>query len=670
MSIAHATTSRFPAYPLIAHDPFFSLWSFSDQLNGDTPRHWTGSPVGCKGLILIDGHRYSWLGTADNVEAMPQTQRRITPTRSIYTFEANGVAFTATFTTPALLDELDLLSRPVTYLDWHIASTDKAQHKVSVEIEFNGDICVNEPGEPTRAARHEYNRLALLSQSSAQPQMLARSGDNRRIEWGHFYLACNRRSNVRMSILHSDQCQQMFFKQGTLQSMDDMTDPAFLTEEEKKNNYSVAAARSFRVSPEKAASTFLMLAYDDVYAIEYLHKRLVAYWRRNGLSFADMLLAAEAEHDHIVAKCAQFDDWMLSATLAQGGTNYASLCAISYRQSIAAHKLVASPEGLPYFFSKENFSNGCICTVDVTYPSAPLYLWLQPALLKGMLLPILDYVVSGRWPWPFAPHDLGQYPLANGQVYGGGEKTEVNQMPVEECGNMLILAAALLHFHHDTEFIARYWHIFKTWADYLLDKGYDPENQLCTDDFAGHLAHNTNLSLKAIMALGGCAQMATVVGDETAAANYRQAAEKAAERWQQDAYEPLTNCYRLAFDQANTWSQKYNLVWDKLLKLNLFPDEIAQRELQHYRSVQKTYGLPLDNRQDYTKLDWILWSACLTEDDDDFQQLLQPVSNFLAQTPQRVPVTDWYWAHNAQMRGFQARSVVGGVFLKMLYSIK
>ena len=85
-------------------------------------------------------------------------------------------------------------------------------------------------------------------------------------------------------------------------------------------------------------------------------------------------------------------------------------------------------------------------------------------------------------------------------------------MPVEECGNILILAAALAKFTDDLSFLRKYEPVFRKWAEYLADKGYDPENQLCTDDFAGHLAHNTNLSIKAILALGGWSIIAGMLG--------------------------------------------------------------------------------------------------------------------------------------------------------------
>lgn len=131
-------------------------------------------------------------------------------------------------------------------------------------------------------------------------------------------------------------------------------------------------------------------------------------------------------------------------------------------------------------------------TVNVTCPTSPFFLFFNPDILQAMLTPILEYAASARWKFPFAPHDIGRYPLANGQVYGGGENSDLNQMPVEECDNMLIMVTALCKVPSDTGYAHRYWDTLSTWANYLLDKGLDPENQLCTDHFAGHLAHNVD----------------------------------------------------------------------------------------------------------------------------------------------------------------------------------
>ena len=124
--------------------------------------------------------------------------------------------------------------------------------------------------------------------------------------------------------------------------------------------------------------------------------------------------------------------------------------------------------------------------------------------------------------------------------------------------------------------------------------------------------------------------------------------------------------YRLAFDKPGTWSQKYNLVWDKLLDIKLFPTEVAAKETSFYLTKLNRFGLPLDNRKEYTKLDWEIWTATLSESPADFHALVSPIYEWLNNSPSRVPLTDWYWTTNGKQAGFQARSVVGGVYIKML----
>ena len=377
-----------------------------------------------------------------------------------------------------------------------------------------------------------------------------------------------------------------------------------------------------------------------------------------------MLNSAVKDYASLSARAEKFDTALEKELVAVGGEDYASLCILAYRQALSAHKLATDADGTLLFLSKENFSNGCIGTVDVTYPSAPLFLALNPALLKGMLTPILDYAGSPRWRFPFAPHDLGTYPKANGQVYGGGERDERDQMPVEECGNMLILVTALAKAENSIDYANHNWATLTKWAAYLKEKGLDPENQLCTDDFAGHLAHNANLSLKAIVAIGAYAQLCEKTGRTADAKTYRTAAQGMAKQWETMAKDG--DHYKLAFDRPGTWSQKYNLVWDDLLGLNLFPKSIARTEIAFYKKMQNKYGLPLDNRKDYTKLDWIIWTATMTENRTDFDAFVAPLAVWLNETPSRVPLTDWYDTKNGTQIGFQARSVVGGLYLPLL----
>ena len=407
-----------------------------------------------------------------------------------------------------------------------------------------------------------------------------------------------------------------------------------------------------------------MLAYDDLYAIEYFQRHERAWWKRKGAGIADLLRDARQQHDSLAERGAAFDTELMADLRSAGGEKYARLAALAYRQTLAAHKLVADADGSALFFPKENFSNGCIATVDVIYPSSPFTMLFSPRLLQAQLQPVMDYARMDRWPWPFAPHDLGTYPLANGQVYGGGERTETNQMPVEESGNMLLMVAALARVQGNAAFAEKYWPQLSKWAQYLKEKGLDPENQLSTDDFAGHLAHNANLSIKAILALGAYGLLADMTGRKQEAALYRQTAEEFAKKWIGLAAEG--DHYKLAFDQAGTWSQKYNLVWDKLLGLNLFPAEVTRKEISFYKTKLNRYGLPLDNRKDYTKLDWVVWTATLADNMSDFEAIVNGPYQFANDSPSRVPLTDWYDTMTGKQQGFQARSVVGGLFVKML----
>ena len=650
---------RPPAVPLVTYDPYFSIWSMSDKLTNTNTRHWTGAEQPLSGLLRIDGKTYRFMGaTPRQVAAMPQVSMQVSPLHTTYAFEEAGVSLNVTFFTPALAEDLDALSQPVTYLSWILRSTDGLPHSVTILLDVDPRVAVNSSDEAVTWGRLKASGLQVLSVGSRDQQVLNRAGDNLRIDWGYFYLAIPERENA--TLVASPDAISSFLSSGALPIADDMEMPL----QPRNGAAHLAVALPADVSASQSVSRHVLLAYNEIYSIEYLDRKLRPYWQRNGETPGSMLTQAEDRYAGLEERGRRFDETLTSDLEKVGGKEYAELGALAYRQTLAAHGFAADVDGTPMLFPKENFSNGCISTVDVLYPSSPFFLFFNPALLEAQLKPVLEYSALPRWKWPFAPHDLGTYPLADGQVYGGGELTEEDQMPVEESGNMLIMMDALGRAQGNWHLAEEYWPQLTKWADYLRDKGLDPENQLSTDDFAGHLAHNANLSIKAIEGLAAYAEIAAGLGKESISKEYAATAKQMATQW--ETMDKDGDHYKLAFDKPGTWSQKYNLVWDQLLDFNLFPASVRKTEISFYLQHLNLYGLPLDNRADYTKLDWELWTATLAGNSGDFQMFMNLIGKWINETPSRVPLTDWYDTKTGKMVGFQARSVVGGIFIKAL----
>lgn len=795
---------RAPAYPLVTIDPYTSGWSFTDQLNADQTRHWTGKPFPLLGVLRVDGTNYRFMGK-ENIPLRPvlstaklekwdasytekkpaanwfeatfndaswkkgkaafgtpemphlattwqsediwvrrtfdldedvagqtvylnyshddvfelyingkqvvstgntwkndvllelpadvkaslrkgknviaahchnttggayvdfglsvkmpdamffetaadQTHVTFTPTQTYYTFACGPVALKVIFTAPLLMDDLDLMSRPVNYISYQVESADGKAHDVQLYLEATSAWATNVPGQAVESAvilKPEGLQYAMTG--TVDQPVLQTKGDDVRIDWGHFYLAAPQKESVTFGASDFMSLKKEFAAAGSISRGRNIDDP--------NQEHSLAMVDNLG-SVKDAASGYAMIAYDDDYAIQYFNDNRMAYWKHNGqVSIDQVLLQASKDYDPVMQRCRTFDEQLMNDTRTAGGEQYAELCALVYRQILAAHKLVEDKNGNLLFFSKENFSNGSIGTVDITYPSSPLFLVYNPELLKGMMNFIFEYSESGRWQKPFAAHDVGTYPQANGQTYGG-------DMPVEESGNMLILTTAIALREGNADYAKKHWDVLTTWTNYLVEAGLDPENQLCTDDFAGHFAHNANLSIKAILGIAGYGKLAEMLGDQETADKYLKAAKEMAGKWKEMAIDG--DHYKLTFDQPGTWSQKYNLIWDKLLGLNIFDKDIATTEMAYYKTVQNTYGLPLDSRKTYTKSDWIMWTACLTGKMNDFNALVAPVYKYANETPSRIPLSDWHETTDATSVGFRARSVVGGYFMKVL----
>lgn len=645
---------RPPAVPLVTFDPYLSLWSEADHLNDDTTRHWTHREQALVSLIRVDGKTYRLMGKEPaETPPLPQVGLEVTPTRSRYTFRNTAIQVTMTFMTAALPTDLEVFSRPLSYITWTVRSMDGAAHKVSVYDSVSSQLAVNEPQEPVEWQRAPAGKLTTLRVGTKTQRVLGSSGDDHRIDWGYAYLAAPA-AQAQAAIGSAGTLESGFVASGSLPAQDDARMPRASNDAQPV----LAAVFDLGSVHSRAVSRHVLVAYDEIYAIKYFRKNLLPYWRRNGATAATMLQAAERDYPSLVKRCRRFDKALVADLTKAGGKAYAQVAALAYRECAAACGLAADASKQPLFFTKENTSNGDIATVDVFFPMAPLWLFVSPTLAKAMLVPILDYAASSHWKFPNAPHDLGTYPIARGTDDGG------EGMPVEESGNMLILCDAVAQAEGSAEFVTKWWPQLTQWAQYLEKYGLDPEEQLCTDDFMGHLAHNANLSVKAILGLAAYGDLCRLRGDAATAERFLAEAKTDAKHWMQVAEE--NGHSRLAFDKPGTWSQKYNLVWDRILGLNVFPSTVAQQEIATYKQMMQPYGVPLDSRTHLTKADWSYWSATLADNQKDFETLTQPIYNYLNATTTRDPIADSYMTDDVKSGGMHARPVVGGFFIKLL----
>lgn len=635
--------------PLVLHDPFFSLWSSADHLGDKDTTHWSGVRQKLLGIVEIDSKKFRFMGLAEDCEAIPQTAVDVTATATEFTFENEKLMLQVRFTSPVLLTDMVLVSRPCTYVD--LAVTKKVPCDVKLHVEAFRDLVTQ---QMVQVVGGVYNagtyRYTYMGRSNQQP--LGGSGDRVTIDWGYIYIAS---TQAGADLSYDEEAGKIGWN-GEIHGMEGALD--------------------------------FILAYDDILSINYFGQWRRAYWTKEYQTIQDAIRAAFADKDDVIKKAQIFDEDLQNKAEEIGGKEYAFICNMAYRQTVAAHKLITDEDGNLLFLSKENDSNGCIGTVDVSYPSIPLFLMFDTEYVKGMLRPIFKFADYDIWEYDFAPHDVGRYPYAWGQVYGVKRKhfgslypktagrvrpplysfpagndifDFTMQMPVEESGNMLIMTAVVCMLDGNADFAKPYRNTLKKWVQYLITYGADPGEQLCTDDFAGHLAHNTNLSVKAIMGIEAYSMLLGQLDDLEGQKKYHTIAKEMAADWEKRAF--AGDHYTLSFGAPESWSLKYNLVWDKLFRSDLFSRKVYETELAWYENHIGPYGTPLDSRKTYTKSDWICWCAAMSENEAQAKKLIAPIAAYLENSPTRVPFGDWYDSVTGRYEHFIARSVQGGIYM-------
>jgi len=657
---------RPPAVPLAVRSPYLSTWLAADVPSGHWPTFWTGRVTAMTGIAVIDGTPYLFFG-APNVPDHPlprglvQRSLQLTATRSLFVLEGGGVRLNLTFLSPVEPGDLKRQSIPMSYVTAEVRSVDGKAHDVALYFDISGEWAHGNSGTKIRWAQQNIAgtgsgpSLTSLSFTPDSPQVLKESGDT--ASWGTVVWSAAARSGLTWQIGPDTVVRPAALADGKLGNTSDTDQPRAI------NDRWPVFAFHFDLGSVRNAPATAQLSVGHVRepAVSYLGEQLPPLWRSYWSSWQDMAAFFHADSAGAQTRTDALDRRIKRDATAAGGANYAALCALSLRQAYGATELV-SRNGKPWAFLKEISSDGNVSSVDVTYPTMPVFLYTDPEYLRLLIEPMLDYAENGGWPKEFAEHDLGSgYPNASGHNDGNEE-----DMPVEESANMLLMAAAYLA-RADTatakEFAAAHYPILRQWADYLVANALDPGFQNQTDDFTGFIAHSANLALKGILAIGAMASVATTAGNATDATRYRATARDYAGQWVSKAQDSTPDHLKLAYDQPGTWSLKYNGYPDALLGLGLVPSSVAQEEGDWYATQVNQFGVPLDPRHAYTKADWEMWTAAWLRGHPVSKVLIDTLYDFATATPSRVPFTDWYdTVAGNQSGGFQARPVVGGIF--------
>jgi hypothetical protein len=645
---------RPPAVPLVTFDPYMSIWSEKNHLADHPTVYWDGRKQNLVSVVRVDGHIYRLMGGRPQLgNSLHQISVNVLPLETVYRFAGAGIRIRLSFLTPRIPAKIADITQPVTYIRWTVRSTDGRTHQVQIYYSTSSAVAVNKSNQHVVWARKQFGPLTALKCGDPSQSYFNISGDPVGLDWGYIYTAAVS-GQSKAAFLPIRQALKNFRAHGTPGPSESSHGPQRVSRGRPVEAFSFNLGR---VS-SRPVSRDVMVAYDEVWAIDYFGEYLRPYWRKSGVTPSQMFEKAWKNRRSLRRQAAAFDNNVQQDAIKAGGRKYAVIASLAYRQALAAMGMAADRNGQPMVFTKEETSNGDIATVDVIFPASPLFLLFNPQMEAASIAPVLVSADTPKWRFAWAPHDLGTYPIARGHYRTGGEN-----MPVEESGNIIIICCAIAEAEGNANFAAKYWNLLENWVAFLRKSGFDPGKQLSTNDFLGFMAHNANLSVKAIVAMGAYAKLCQMRGLTAEARDYRALAHRWALKWMR--VDRDGSHYKMAFNQPGTWSQLYNMAWDQALGLHIFPKSVRRREMKFYMTQLHTYGLPDRSTVTQTKTDFSIWTATMATRRSEFNAIISRIYKFLDNTPTRVPLADQYGTNRA-WGGMHARPVVGAVFFPML----
>ncbi|KAF9008954.1 DUF1793-domain-containing protein [Cyathus striatus] len=660
-----ATPFNPPAIPLAVRTPYLSAWlpqGSGAALNDVWPTFWTGSILGWCGFVKVDGVAYSFLGAPGvpgvNFNKAVQKQIEFTATKSTFVLSAGPVDITVTFLSPVEVDDLVKQSTPFAYMAIEAQSSDNQSHSVQVYSDISAEWV---SGDNSLVANWNTTLSDVLIHQVQLASQSPFAEINDHTQYGSAFYAIEKTSTTTYQTGADVTVRAQFVNSGKLLNTKDTNFRAI------SNNWPVFAfAQDLGNVSSTSASTVFTVGHVRDPALQYivangLQLRYLYFWSH--FSSVQSLIASVLSSYSAALQSAQNFDAKVNADATKISTDYASVVALSIRQALGATEITISKTSNGSFntsdvivFMKEISSDGNVNTVDVIFPAWPALLYTNPLLGKYLLEGLFRYQETGQYPNAWSVHDLGShYPNATGHNDGKDEP-----MPVEESGNMIIMALSYAQKTGDNSHIIRYFRLLDQWAQFLIEDSLIPANQISTDDFAGPLANQTNLAIKGIAGIRAMSDIAQRAGNAEKAANYSSIASDFVNQWQTLAMSSSGKHLTLSYGDSSSWGLTYNLYADKLLKLNLFPESIYSMQTAWYNSVAQPFGVPLDTRHTYTKSDWEIWTAGIVTNTSTRDLFISSVKKWASDGLSSQPFGDWYETTNGEPEGFRARPVVGG----------
>ncbi|THH06365.1 hypothetical protein EW145_g4138 [Phellinidium pouzarii] len=686
-----ATPFNPAAVPLAVRTPYLSCWLAQGPgaaLNDVWPSFWTNTILGWAGFVRVDNIVYSFLGApavqGATFSKAVQKSMEFTATQSTFVLTAGPVDLTATFLSPVEPKDLVRQSLPFSYLSLTAAPNDGNAHSVQVYTDISaewitgdnsltanwttsvGDVITHQVQLVDQTEFSEISdhiqRVCLVLSIQGQPSnidvVLQSEILNARFQ------SANTTYQTGQDIV----VRAQFINNGVLENTEDsnfraVSDnwPVFaFAEDLGEVTTSSSSPVVFSVGHFRDPTVEYIIANDQL-------QMRSPYFLTAYSTVTDAVSFFLGDFSNAVQSAKAFDSQIFTDA-EMISSEYAAIVQLSVRQAFGATEITVSKNSDGTFnssdiliFMKEISSDGNVNTVDVIFPSWPIFLYTNPELGRYLLEGLFRYQATGQYPNKYSAHDLGTtYPQAVGHNDGKDEP-----MPVEESGNMLIMTLSYTQATGDNFLINTYFDLLDQWTQFLINDSLIPANQISTDDFAGSLANQTNLAIKGLIGIKAMSVISGLLNDTQRESNYSSIASSYVTQWQGFAIASSGDHLTLSYGNDSSWGLSYNLYGDKLLKTNLFPQAIYDMQTAWYKTVDNAFGVPLDTRghfisHTYTKSDWQLWTASIMSETAVRDQFVSAVQKYAADGLSNAPLGDWYETTNGGPEIFRARPVVGG----------